>query len=243
MLLHLQLLKRVVLGVKAKRDIIDSKFQTSSKDGAKQQGAFVEVPRVDVDQCSHGDQQDPPRVTAYSESHANPSSTNPATVVGARFVTEPSALFTGGAGSSSVLPNADKIYRCEDEPIHAPGGIQSFGALVALRVDHQDKILVRMASENTRDIIGHSPEELFSLQSFTDLLPHSEKATFRARMASILTVQENADHKTNPDVFAISLTSLNGAPTILWCAMHYSSSKLVVCEFELQEKYIFNRSQ
>jgi light-regulated signal transduction histidine kinase (bacteriophytochrome) len=33
----------------------------------------------------------------------------------------------------TAVAGAEKIQRCEDEPIHIPGAIQGFGCLLALR--------------------------------------------------------------------------------------------------------------
>jgi hypothetical protein len=55
------------------------------------------------------------------------------------------------------------FQRCEDEPIHTPGAVQQYGVLLALKFnDHEDRDLeVRIASENSRILLGYGPEELF----------------------------------------------------------------------------------
>ena len=140
--------------------------------------------------------------------------------------------FSFGPGSNdgtNTLP--DKIYRCEDEPIHIPGAIQRFGALVAMRENGSGFLLVRIASENSHSVICHEPESLFNLRCFTDALTHADKKEFltRVRTARVFS-------RIDPDVFSVSLTSLKGAPQPLFCAMHINNDlNLIVCEFELQQ--------
>jgi hypothetical protein len=132
-----------------------------------------------------------------------------ATWVHERFI---SSRFTNVvARNSQTTTTTDEhpvIYRCEDEPIHTPGAVQKFGALIALRESEDKRLLVHIASENSQAILGRTPEELFSLRSFTDLLSHRDKATFAARVQSFLALIHRPNQKTNPDVFSISLTSL-----------------------------------
>jgi len=140
--------------------------------------------------------------------------------------------------SSAKSPSTGQhIYRCEDEPIHIPGAIQSFGALLAIR--SIDNIFsVRIVSENFHNVVGIKPEHLFELRCFTDVLSQSDRKSFCIRVQAL---QADQSRKV-PDVFPLTLTSLLGAPIALFCAMHFNSeSDLLVCEFEL-EKDAFNPS-
>lgn len=49
-------------------------------------------------------------------------------------------------GHMVMTSSNDQLQRCEDEPIHTPGAVQGFGAMVVLKVLN-DKLEVRMASE------------------------------------------------------------------------------------------------
>lgn len=60
-------------------------------------------------------------------------------------------------GHHVVLGREGKLTRCEDEPIRTPGAVQGFGVIV---VDEQDDVLV---SENCTELLGLSPQYLFSL--------------------------------------------------------------------------------
>jgi len=81
---------------------------------------------------------------------------------------------------------ADKnraVYRrCEDEPIHTPGAIQSFGALIGLKYSDNGSLEVRVASENCRKVLGYGPEQLFALSSFLDVLKHDDRDEMVARI-------------------------------------------------------------
>lgn len=131
-----------------------------------------------------------------------------------------------------------KVYKCEDEPIHVPGAIQGFGALIAIREDERGRFLVRVVSENSQSVTGLQPEALFELRCFTDLLIHSDKKEFTTRFRGLKS--RDRGMRTNPDVFSLSLTSLLGAPLACFIAMHLvDESNLVICEFELK-KDVFN---
>lgn len=58
------------------------------------------------------------------------------------------------------ISGAEKMQRCEDEPIHCPGAIQGFGALLVLKQnpDEDSKLTVRVASE-----VGPSSEYQISV--------------------------------------------------------------------------------
>lgn len=65
--------------------------------------------------------------------------------------------------------------RCEDEPIHIPGAVQSFGALIGLKYAEDGSLEVRVASENSRRVLGYGPEQLFALASFLDVLKPDDR--------------------------------------------------------------------
>ncbi|KAI8962659.1 hsp90-like protein [Daldinia sp. FL1419] len=139
------------------------------------------------------------------------------------------AVITGRDGS---------LQRCEDEPIHTPGAVQGFGLLVALREENDGRLTVRCVSENSKKIIGFSPQELFRLESFTDILTEEQTDNLLDHIDFIR--DEEADPATNgPDVFSISIRHPNKKPRSikLWCAIHINEShpELIICEFELED--------
>lgn len=72
-------------------------------------------------------------------------------------------------GHMILTGRGGKLARCEDEPIHIPGAIQSFGCMIVVRISPDGEMLVRQASENSAAILGMSPSYLFSLPTFLDL--------------------------------------------------------------------------
>jgi hypothetical protein len=69
-----------------------------------------------------------PLVFAVEPGDAGPSSGTDKQYVTSRF----SYLPSGDKDAFTVPPNGQKIFRCEDEPIHIPGAIQRYGALIAI---------------------------------------------------------------------------------------------------------------
>ncbi|KAL2069890.1 hypothetical protein VTL71DRAFT_14569 [Oculimacula yallundae] len=134
--------------------------------------------------------------------------------------------------------DGETLQRCEDEPIHIPGAIQSFGLLIALEELEEGELLVRVVSENSRRIIGYTPQELFKLASFTDIL--SEEQTDNVLDHIDFIRDDEADPATNgPEVFVVTIRSNTGSKRNhkLWCAMHINPANpdLIICEFELDD--------
>ncbi|KAL4792215.1 hypothetical protein BDV19DRAFT_257598 [Aspergillus venezuelensis] len=130
----------------------------------------------------------------------------------------------------------DSFKRCEDEPIHIPGAIQSFGALVAVRELENEKMEVRIVSENSQAILGYTPNELFSLPSFGDIFPDEHADSF---LDHVDFVQEDGYDPSvdGPEVFILTVNLPEGGTSRVWCAMHKTSATngLVICEFELED--------
>lgn len=127
------------------------------------------------------------------------------------------------------------VQRCEDERIHIPGAIQRFGLLVALsHTDNDMTLSVCIASDNSQEIIGRSPQELFALESFTDIFS-AEEASHILEYAGLVTA-DTADVTSNgPATFPLSLEVGQGRSRNLWCAMHQNTAnpQLIICEFEI----------
>lgn len=132
--------------------------------------------------------------------------------------------------------DGETLQRCEDEPIHIPGAVQSFGLLIALR-DEDDKLVVRVASENSARIIGYTPDQLFKLNSFLDIFTE-EQADNLMDHYDFIRDQESNDVETNgPEVFMLSLRAPGSRVRKLWCAMHLTENdpSLIICEFEIED--------
>ncbi|RYP82163.1 hypothetical protein DL770_005660 [Monosporascus sp. CRB-9-2] len=139
-------------------------------------------------------------------------------------------------GHAVITGRDGTLQRCEDEPIHTPGAVQSFGLLVALKEGPDGHLSVRYVSENSKRIIGFSPHELFRLSSFTDILTEEQADNLLDHIDFIR--DEETDPATNgPDVFSISVRPPKRRTIKLWCAMHVNPvhPDLIICEFELED--------
>ena len=153
-------------------------------------------------------------------------------LVTARFkhiVTEEGhAVITGRDGET--------LQRCEDEPIHIPGAIQSFGLLIALEEASEGKLVVRVVSENSKQILGYTPMQLFALGSFTDILSEEQSDNLLDHVDFIKDETASVE-ASGPEVFTISIRNQQRRAQKLWCAMHVSPNNpgLLICEFELED--------
>lgn len=96
------------------------------------------------------------------------------------------------------------LQRCEDEPIQAPGAVQGFGLMLAIREEADGRFNVRYASENSKRIIGYTPLELFRLNNFTDILTEEQADNLLDHIDFIR--DEDADPAINgPEVFSMSI--------------------------------------
>ena len=140
-------------------------------------------------------------------------------------------------GHAIITGRDGVLQQCEDEPIHTPGAVQGFGALVALREDGNGNFAVRYASENTGRVIGYTPKQLFRLKSFTDILTEEQQDNLLDHIDFIR--DEDADPATNgPEVLSLSVRyPKRGKAVKLWCALHINNAHpdLVICEFELDD--------
>ena len=132
--------------------------------------------------------------------------------------------------------DGDTLQRCEDEPIHIPGAIQSFGLLIALQELEEGKLQVRVVSENSGRIIGYSPKQLFALDSFTDILTEEQTDNLLDHIDFIR--DDDVDPATNgPEVFTLAIRTPSKKTHKLWCAIHTNQNNrdLIICEFELED--------
>ena len=145
-------------------------------------------------------------------------------------------VVTEGGHAIITGRDGDTLQRCEDEPIHIPGAIQSFGLLIALHEESEGKLIVRVVSENSQRIIGFAPKQLFALDSFCDILTDEQADNLLDHLDFIR--DEETDPATNgPEVFTMSIRSPKRKMQKLWCAMHINENNpdLVICEFELED--------
>ncbi|KAK0547372.1 hypothetical protein OC845_004119 [Tilletia horrida] len=148
-----------------------------------------------------------------------------------------------------VLTGRDgKLMKCEDEPIHIPGAIQSFGCMVVVREDEEGVLVVRQCSENTGDILSLSPAYLFSLPSFLDTMDDDQADILWDNIEALNDSPEELN-ETGPTVFRLHGWGQPGPGTgrararkhwDVWCAAHRpepqnddGSPPLIILEFEL----------
>ncbi|KAI0142688.1 hsp90-like protein [Xylariaceae sp. FL1272] len=141
-------------------------------------------------------------------------------------------------GHAVITGRDGTLQRCEDEPIHAPGAVQAFGCLVALREETDGQLSVRIVSENSKKIIGFTPQELFRLRSFTDVFSEQQSDNLLDHIDFIR--DEDTEPAVNgPDVFSISVRPPKMKQIKLWCALHVNESHpdLIICEFEPEDDH------
>ncbi|KAJ5096797.1 hypothetical protein N7456_007518 [Penicillium angulare] len=127
------------------------------------------------------------------------------------------------------------IERCEDEPIRTPGAIQSFGVMIALREESPGQLVVRVVSENSKKILGFSPQQLFALESFTDILSEEHRDVLLEHLDYVR--DDSYDLVIDgPEVFLITIEQPSGNHTRYWCATHVNQENkdIIICEFELE---------
>jgi len=138
-------------------------------------------------------------------------------------------------GHAVITGRDGKLQRCEDEPIHTPGAVQAFGVMVAIQEDEEGRFQVHFVSENSNRILGYTPQQLFRLNSFLDILTEEQAENLLDHIDFIR--DEDADPSINgPEVFSLSIRPRGGGRSFkLWCAIHVNPAnpELVVCEFEM----------
>jgi len=106
--------------------------------------------------------------------------------------------------------------------------------LIGLKYSEDGSLEVRVASENSRKVLGYGPEQLFALSSFLDVLKPEVRDEMVARVDHILETVDAIKEETRLDVFRMILTFPYEPDLRLWCALHLApnSDGVVVCEFE-----------
>ncbi|MCO5590079.1 hypothetical protein L7F22_044048 [Adiantum nelumboides] len=127
-------------------------------------------------------------------------------------------------GHMVVTGREGEITRCEDEPIHIPGAVQSFGCMIVVREEEEGCLVVRQCSENTGDILGLPPAQLFKLESFLDCFD-DDQADILWDNIELLNDSESDLVESGPNVFQISgrgqqRLRRHGRSWKAWCAAH-----------------------
>lgn len=139
-------------------------------------------------------------------------------------------------GHAVITGRDGVLQRCEDEPIHTPGAVQTFGVLVALREENDGCFIARYVSENAERILGYNPWQLFRLKNFLDILTEEQQDNLLDHIDFIR--DEDADPAINgPEVFSLSIRPPKRKSMKLWCAIHINPAHpdLIICEFEMDD--------
>lgn len=141
-------------------------------------------------------------------------------------------------GGHAVITGRDgeTLQRCEDEPIHIPGAVQSFGLLISFR-EEGGSLIVHVVSENSADIIGYTPQQLFKLDNFLDIFTEEQSDNLLDHL-DFIRDEDAADVVSNgPEVFMLSIRPPHHRTRRLWCAMHLCAAdkETVICEFEIED--------
>ena len=157
-------------------------------------------------------------------------------VVTARF----KHVVTEGGHAIMTGRDGETLQRCEDEPIHIPGAIQGFGLLIAMSESPDGKLPINVVSENSQRLIGFTPNELFTLGSFTDIL--SEEQTDNLLDHIDFIKDADTDPATSgPEVFTLSIRHpVTRRSQKFWAAVHInlSAPETIICEFELEDDHL-----
>jgi light-regulated signal transduction histidine kinase (bacteriophytochrome) len=113
--------------------------------------------------------------------------------------------------------------------------VQGFGVLIGFEDNTEySKLPVLVVSDNSEDIMGRSPEELFALKGFLDLLAEDGADDFKERV-DLLKDTDVEVAMNGPQVFMLELISTSASqPVKFWCALHLDpeNKNLIICEFE-----------
>ncbi|KAK3956756.1 hypothetical protein QBC32DRAFT_202007 [Pseudoneurospora amorphoporcata] len=142
-------------------------------------------------------------------------------------------------GHAVITGRDGQLQRCEDEPIHTPGAVQGFGLMVVIQEEQDGRFIVRFVSENSKRIIGYTPQELFRMNNFLDIFT-DEQAENLLDHVDFIRDEDSNPAVNGPEVFSLSirLPKVKGSVK-LWCAMHVHPShpELTICEFELDDDH------
>lgn len=141
-------------------------------------------------------------------------------------------------GHMVVTGREGEITRCEDEPIHIPGAVQSFGCMIVVREEEEGCLVVRQCSENTGDILGLPPAHLFKLESLLDCFD-DDQADILWDNIELLNDSKSDLVESGPNVFQISGRGQQrprrpGRSWKAWCAAHRVTNDKVKDNFETE---------
>ncbi|KAK4223094.1 putative signal transduction histidine-protein kinase [Podospora fimiseda] len=179
----------------------------------------------------------------YNPGHG--SSNIPITSAGTRITSERCELAILEDGSYGVVQGRRQFTRCQDELIHVPGAIQSFGMLVALKLNPNGIYIPRIVSENSAMISRYSPQEIFAFGDIHQVMPLYMRPQFNTILSDIKNDYDTMNKSHEPVVFESAFKDRDGRLLPAWCAAHYLGGDvdLYICEFELHDYNLHPMSQ
>jgi hypothetical protein len=90
--------------------------------------------------------------------------------------------------------------------------------------------------QNSKKIIGYSPNELFEKGNFYDILPEEQAQNLAEHLDFVQEEHDDESQADGPEVLSFVVTGPDAVQIKLWCALHLSESNkdLLICEFELE---------
>jgi light-regulated signal transduction histidine kinase (bacteriophytochrome) len=115
--------------------------------------------------------------------------------------------------------------------------IQGSGILFVLQLTGEPGNLpVQAVSDNSQRLVGRTPSELLSLESFTSIIKETQVDEF-VEQIDLVQSQETDTVANRFEAFTISMSTSTDQFRDFWCVMHQTDnhSASVICEFELHE--------
>jgi light-regulated signal transduction histidine kinase (bacteriophytochrome) len=132
-------------------------------------------------------------------------------------------------------PDDDVAQWRKNYSFQQSSAVQGYGVLIGLEANTENSNFpVLVVSDNSENIMGRTPEELFALDSFLDLLGKDEANDFKERV-DLLKDTDVEVSINGPQVFLFELISTSSSqPLKFWCALHLDpgNRNLIICEFE-----------
>lgn len=148
----------------------------------------------------------------------------------------PIRMSKDGDQSSSITFQQSDGRRVSERNASHTEEIQPFGALLVLQ-ESEGKLSVQIASRNSKDILGYSPEELFALECFCGVLRQDQRDDFLDHARFIREEKYNIELH-GPDILILFVFAPDGSTRSFWCTMHASKENMdyIICELEPEEE-------
>lgn len=139
------------------------------------------------------------------------------------------------ASLASSKPPGERLQNTSGESFHYLNAIQSFGSLIVLQ-EYDGRLVVQVTSRNSEDIVGYTPEELFGLDCFCEILRQDQRQDFLYHARFIRDEDRNIEQH-GPDILILFISTPDGGTKSFWCTMHTTRENLdyIICELEPEE--------